>query len=131
MSSPNLSWVLAAEDPQRIAAFYAALLECPQKQGFSPSHWIVDLAGGCHLEIYRPSRQRPFPLRGRALAPCLRLAPSKVPLEHLQQQLPVWIALGASLIEPARLEAFGAEVWLGDPEGNSVLVVQPFLRVTS
>ena len=131
MSSPNLSWVLAAEDPQRLAAFYAALLECPQKQGFSPSHWIVDLAGGCRLEIYRPSRQRPFPLRGRALAPCLRLAPSKVPLEHLQQQLPAWIALGASLIEPARLEAFGAEVWLADPEGNPVLVVQPFPRVTS
>ena len=48
-----------------------------------------------------------------------------------QQQLPAWIALGASLIEPARLEAFGAEVWLADPEGNPVLVVQPFPRVTS
>ena len=106
MSSTNLSWVLAAEDPQRLAGFYAALLECPQEQGFSGSHWIVEPAGGCRLEIYRPSRQRPFPLRGRALAPCLRLAPSKAPLEHLQQQLPAWIALGASLIEPARLRIF-------------------------
>ena len=131
MSSTNLSWVLAAEDPQRLAGFYAALWECPQVQGFSGSHWIVEPAGGCRLEIYRPSRQRPFPPRGRAMAPCLRLAPSKAPLEHLQQQLPAWIALGASLIEPARLEAFGAEVWLADPEGNPVLVVQPFPRATS
>ena len=131
MSSPNLSWVLAAEDPQRLAGFYAALWECPQEQGFSGSHWIVESAGECRLEIYRPSRQRPFPLRGRALAPCLRLAPSKDPLEHLQQQLPAWIALGASLIEPARLEAFGSEVCLADPEGNPVLVVQPFPRATS
>ena len=60
------------------------------------------------------------------MAPCLRLASSDVPLEDLQQQLPAWLALGASLIEPARQEAFGAEVWLSDPEGNPVLVVQPF-----
>ena len=131
MSFTNLSWVLAAEDPQRLAGFYAALWECLKEQGFSGSHWIVEPAGGCRLEIYRPSRQRPFPLRGRAMAPCLRLASSKAPLEHLQQQLPAWIALGASLIEPARLEAFGAEVWLADPEGNPVLVVQPFPRATS
>ena len=65
------------------------------------------------------------------MAPCLRLTPSKAPLEHLQQQLPAWIALGASLIEPARLAAVGAEVWLADPAGNPVLVVQPFPRVTS
>ena len=126
MSSTNLSWVLAAEDPQRLASFYAALLERPQREGFSESHCIVDLAGGGRLEIYRPSRQRPFPLRGRAMAPCLRLASSDVPLEDLQHQLPAWLALGASLIEPARQEAFGAEVWLADPEGNPVLVVQPF-----
>ena len=131
MSSTNLSWVLAADDPQRLAGFYAALLECPNEQGFSRSHWIVELAGGGRLEIYRPSRQRPFPLRGRAMAPCLRLPPSNVPLAHLQQHLPTWLAMGASLKEPPRLEAFGAEVWLADPEGNPVLVVQPFPRATS
>ena len=126
MSSTNLSWALAAEDPQRLASFYAALLERPQQEGFSKSHCVVDLAGGGRLEIYSPSRQRPFPLRGRAMAPCLRLASSDVPLEDLQHQLPAWLTLGASLIEPARQEAFGAEVWLADPEGNPVLVVQPF-----
>ena len=131
MSSINLSWVLAAEDPQRLARFYAALLGCPQRDGFSPSHCIVDLGGAGRLEIYRPSRNRPFPQRGRVVAPCLRLPPMDGPLEALQQQLPTWLALGASLMEPARQEPFGAEVWLADPEGNPVLVVQPFPRAST
>ena len=59
------------------------------------------------------------------------LPPMDGPLEALQQQLPTWLALGASLMEPARQEPFGAEVWLADPEGNPVLMVQPFPRAST
>jgi hypothetical protein len=35
------------------------------------------------------------------------------------------LGLGASLQEPPRQEAFGAEAWLLDPEGNRLLLVLP------
>jgi hypothetical protein len=35
------------------------------------------------------------------------------------------LALGASPLEPARLESFGAEAWLLDPEGNRLLLLVP------
>ncbi|MEC8441848.1 MAG: VOC family protein [Cyanobacteriota bacterium] len=127
MTSGTLSWVLAAHDPNQLAGFYAALFGVEQHQGFSASHRYLDLEGALRLEIYRPSSRRPFPARGRCLAPCLRLSPDPQPLDQLMRQLPAWLAIGATVVEPARLEPFGAEVWLGDPEGNPVLVMQPFV----
>ena len=127
MTSGTLSWVLAAHDPAQLAGFYAALFGVEQRQGFSASHRCLDLDGQVRLEIYRPSSRRPFPSRGRCLAPCLRLPPDPQPLDRLEQQLPTWLALGATVVEPVRLEPFGAEVWLADPEGNPVLVVQPLV----
>lgn len=127
MTSGTLSWVLASHDPDQLAEFYAALFGVEQRQGFSASHRCLDLEGGVRLEIYRPSSRRPFPSRGRCLAPCLRLPPDPQPLDRLEQQLPTWLALGATVVEPVRLEPFGAEVWLADPEGNPVLVVQPLV----
>ena len=127
MTSGTLSWVLAANDPAQLAGFYAALFGVEQRQGFSASHRCLDLDGQVRLEIYRPSSRRPFPSRGRCLAPCLRLPPDPQPLDRLEQQLPTWLALGATVVEPVRLEPFGAEVWLADPEGNPVLVVQPLV----
>ena len=127
MTSGTFSWVLAAHDPEHVAGFYAALFGVEQRQGFSASHRCLELDGALRLEIYRPSSRRPFPSRGRCLAPCLRLPPNPQPLDQLMQHLPAWLALGATVVEPARLEPFGAEVWLADPEGNPVLVVQPFV----
>ncbi|WP_392349804.1 VOC family protein [Parasynechococcus sp.] len=121
----QISWVLASHDPSRLAAFYSRLLNRDAAPGWSATHWVIDLAEGLSLEIYRPSRQRPFPDRGRHLAPCLRLKASADPLTHLQGMLPHWLAAGASIAESPRLESFGAECWLLDPEENAVLVVVP------
>ena len=121
----QISWVLASHDPAGLAAFYAALFGVCAHQGFSTSHWVIALSEGSQMEIYKPSSKRPFPNRGQHLAPCLRLQSSLDPLDQLTSRLPVWCALGASIAEPPRLEAFGAECWLLDPEKNSVLVVVP------
>ena len=121
----QISWVLASHDPCRLAAFYAALFGVCAEQGFSTNHWVIAFSEGSQLELYKPSRKRPFPTRGQHLAPCLRLRGSEDPLEQLTSRLPGWCALGASIAEPPRREPFGAECWLLDPEDNAVLVVVP------
>ena len=119
----SLSWVLAANNPQSLAEFYANALGCSCRQGLSEQHWMVSLPTGGTLQIYRPSRQRPWPVQGAALAPCFQ----RIGTDYPETELAGWIeqleVLGARRRETARLESFGAECWMEDPEG------QPFLTL--
>ena len=125
MDSTQISWVLAAHNPQELACFYGNLLgRCPEA-GLSQHHWLVSLGGTLNLEIYRPSRKRPFPAQGRTLSLCLRQQPSQDPQSSLQRVLDESLKLGASILERPRLEFFGAEAWITDPEGNAVLLMVP------
>lgn len=112
--------VLAADSPQALAAFYAALVGASAEPGLSASHWRVPLPELGWLELYRPSRQRPVaPGRGR-LAVCLKRQGDGTDLVQWQQQA---LALGAQRLEEPRQEPFGSEVWLLDPEGNALLLL--------
>ena len=131
MNAIQISWVLAAEDSARLATFYSELLQATLKPGVAQHHCIVQFSDGTQLEIYQPSRRRPFPARGKALAPCLRLSPSQEPLPELQRLLSNALQRGGSLLEEARLEPFGAEAWIHDPEGNALLLLAPLASTTS
>ena len=74
MNAIQISWVLAAEDSTRLATFYSELFQATLMPGVAEHHCIVQFSDGTRLEIYQPSRRRPFPDRGKALAPCLRLS---------------------------------------------------------
>ena len=119
----SLSWVLAANNPQSLAEFYANALGCSCRKGLSDQHWMVSLPTGGTLQIYRPSRQRPWPVQGAALAPCFQ----RIGTDYPETELAGWIeqleVLGARRRETPRLESFGAECWMEDPEG------QPFLSL--
>ena len=131
MNAIQISWVLAAEDSARLATFYSELFQAKLNPGVAEHHCIVQFSDGTQLEIYRPSRRRSFPARGRALAPCLRLPPSQEPLPELQRLLSNVLQLGGSILEEARLEPFGAEAWIHDPEGNPLLLLAPLVAVAS
>ena len=131
MNAIQISWVLAAEDSARLAKFYSELFQATLKPGVAQHHCIVQFSDGTQLEIYQPSRRRPFPARGKALAPCLRLSPSQEPLPELQRLLSNALQRGGSLLEEARLEPFGAEAWIHDPEGNALLLLAPLASTTS
>ena len=131
MNAIQISWVLAAEDSARLATFYSELFQATLKAGVAEHHCIVQFSDGTQLEIYQPSRRRPFPARGRALSPCLRLSPSQEPLPELQRLLSNALLRGGSLLEEARLEPFGAEAWIHDPEGNALLLLAPLASTAS
>ena len=128
MAATQISWVLAAHDPESLSCFYGSLLGQTPRLGLSIHHWLVAIAEGIDLQIYRPSSKRPFPTRGRALALCLRRQASPDPLPSLEQDLKQALSFGATVIDPPRVEFFGAEVWITDPEGNAVLLMVPASR---
>jgi hypothetical protein len=121
---PTSFLVLAADDPERLAAFYGSLLGTDPLQGLSPSHWRLLGPGDHRLEIYAPSRRRPRPRGEGRLALCFsRTAGEAPPLQVLHDWLAVVLALGAVAVEPPRQEPFGAEAWLADPEDNRLLLL--------
>jgi hypothetical protein len=116
--------VLAAEDPAALAAFYGALLAVVPQPGLSGSHWRVPWPPGGWLEIYAPSRSRHQPRQQGRLALCLqRPADGRGAVAVLNDWITTALETGASLLEPPRPEAFGAEAWLVDPEGNRLLLL--------
>ena len=131
MNAIQISWVLAAQDSARLATFYSELFQAKLNPGLADHHCIVQFSDGTQLEIYRPSRQRPFPARGRALAPCLRLPPSQDPQPELERLVSNALQRGGSILEDVRLEPFGAEAWIHDPEGNALLLLAPLVAVAS
>lgn len=118
--APAGSVVLAADDAPALAGFYGALLEQDPAPGLGPSHWLLTLPGGAHLEIYTPSASRPRPRQPGRLALCLRRSGSG---EVLEAWIAAALARGATLQEAARSEPFGLEAWLADPEGNGLLLL--------
>ena len=119
----SLSWVLASRRPQQLARFYADLLGTSPRPGVADHHWIVPLPAQGMLQIYTPSRSRPWPDAGSALAPCLQRKVQTDPLEELQAWQQHVIELGGRSTEEPRLESFGAECWLEDPEGQRFLLL--------
>lgn len=121
---PSSFLVLAADDPERLAAFYGALLGTDPLRGGSTSHWRLLGPGERRLEIYAPSRRRPRPRGEGRLALCFsRPAGDAPPLQVLHDWLAAVLSLGAGPVEPPRQEPFGAEAWLADPEGNRLLLL--------
>ena len=118
-----LSWVLASRRPEQLATFYAELLGTTPKPGVAAHHWIVPLQAQGSLQIYTPSRNRPWPDSGSALAPCLQRRAKADPLVELQCWQQHVIQLGGKSTEEPRLESFGAECWLEDPEGQRFLLL--------
>ncbi len=116
--------VLAADDPERLAVFYGALLQTTPLAGSSAHHWRLLGPGEGRLEIYAPSRRRPRPRGEGRLALCFsRPAGQAPPLQVLHDWLATVLVLGAVPVEPPRQEPFGAEAWLADPEGNRLLLL--------
>lgn len=120
------SLVLAADNGPSLAAFYGTLLGCQSEVGVSGSHWQLAMPGGGLMEIYVPSQARPLPRQIGRMALCLqRDAAGEVPLVRLQGWIDLALAAGARQDQPPRLEAFGAEAWLLDPEANRLLLLVP------
>ena len=119
----SLSWVLASRRPAQLAKFYADLLGTSPRAGMADHHWIVTLPAQGTLQIYTPSRSRPWPAIGSALAPCLQRRVQTDPLQELQAWHQHVIDLGGRSSEEPRQESFGAECWLEDPEGQRFLLL--------
>ncbi len=127
ISRLEISLVLEARLPRELAEFYSHVMDAEIRQGVSSNHWCLLAPNGIKIQIYRPSTSKPPSIKGKAMAPCVAAKASSNPLEALSEWSLALEEKGAKVIDAPRLEAFGAESWLSDPEGNSFLLVVPIL----
>ena len=125
MIESGISFVLASEAPKKLAEFYAFAMNAEVHPGLSDLHWLIVHPDGTRMQIYYPSQSRPLPKRGRALALCITGPSSIDPIASLEEWSLKLISRGAIVVEEPRLESFGAEAWLSDPEGNDFLILVP------
>ncbi len=121
--------VLASLRPSVLAQFYAYAMDSEIKPGLNNSHFLVVNTEGFEIQIYKPSQYRSWPKRGRALSLSLQALPSNQPVLTLNDWVRNLKSKGAKLITEVRLEFFGAEAWVADPEGNAFLLVVPDSKV--
>ena len=128
MNRMKISSVLASQAPKSLARFYAFVMDAQMQEGLNDDHWVLASNQGQIIEIFRPSRNKPFTLRGRVFALCIHGKSSLDPLSSIRVLIADLISKGAFLIEEPKLELFGAESWLADPEGNQFLLVVPIVQ---
>ena len=132
MNAIQISWVLAADDSARLATFYSELFQAKLKQrwGSAEHHCIVQgqrwhRAGD--LQALTPAL---FPLPvGERWRPALRLPHRSHPCLNCNGCSATPCSVVDRFLEEARLEPFGAEAWIHDPEGNPLLLLVPLVAV--
>ena len=121
----QLSVVIASEQPQWLSEFYAFATNGDLQVGNNKDHYLIAHQYGVNIQIYRPSEKRSFSSPSKRATLCLQQPPSVSPLIAIKEWLKKLVAKGAVIKEPPRLEPFGAESWITDPEGNYLLIFVP------
>ncbi|WP_320667896.1 VOC family protein [Prochlorococcus sp. MIT 1307] len=125
MSSIQLSVVIASREPQKLSEFYAFATNGDLRQGITNDHYLIDHQNCLSIQIYRPSDTQAWPKGGRASALCFQRTPSAEPLSSINEWIGSLVLKGAEVVEKPKLQSFGAESWLIDPEGNYFLIYVP------
>ncbi len=131
MSQIHVGYVLASKCPSSLAEFYSFAIGEEILSGVNDEHFCVFHPAGLKLQIYRPSRKHTFPIRGKASALCIWRETCDNPLEVLVEWASSLVSKGGNIVEEPRMESFGAEAWMEDPEGNYFLICIPTSKWSS
>ena len=126
MSGIQISFVIASNDPLELANFYSQINCDKVFRGFKSDHYFLSLRNGCKIHFYRAKENLSFKRVGNSASLCFQKNPSSSPYDDLDDWISRLVQLGALGLESPRLEAFGAEMWMQDPEGNQFLILIPF-----
>ena len=125
MSEIEVSWVIASERPKELAEFYAFVINGEIREGKNNQHFLIVDPTGLKIHIYRPSEKCTWQKMGHASSICMATKPSLDPLSEIEEWSSRLISNGATVVEGPRVESFGAESWIADPEGNYFLILAP------
>ena len=125
MSTQHFGFVIASSLPLKLAEFYSFAFEGELKSGYTNDDFSVSLPGGVNIYIYKPSRIFKELHKDSFTSLCVHSDAKEKPLDYLKDWLKTLVLKGSSVSVEPKLDDFGAEAWLKDPDGNRFLLFVP------
>ena len=127
MNLMNINFVIASENPKELSGFYAKINSDKVDGGFNSTHYFISLSNRTKIHFYRPNKNHQWERKSNSTSLCFQCAPSNEPLKIIEKWKSELLKLGGSAVGITKLEDFGAEQWMLDPEGNQFLILVPCL----
>jgi len=128
MSLMNINFVIASKDPKGLSNFYGKINSDKVIKGFNSTHYFISLSNRCKIDFYQPGKDFAWKDRGNSASLCFEGKASIEPLKAVETWSLELLESGGTVKSLPRLEHFGAELWMLDPEGNHFLILVPFSK---
>ena len=128
MSLMNINFVIASKDPKGLSNFYGKINSDKVIKGFNSTHYFISLSNRSKIDFYRPGTDYEWKNRGNSASLSFEGKSSIQPLKAIEIWSLELLESGAKVKSSPRLEEFGAELWMIDPQGNHFLILVPFLK---
>ena len=123
----NINFVIASKNPKELSGFYAKINSDKACKGFNASHYFISLSNRSKIHFYRPNKNHEWQRKGNSTSLCFQGEPSMEPSTIIKSWTSEILKIGGSLLGKPKLENFGSEQWMLDPEGNQFLILVPYL----
>ena len=127
----NINFVIASENPKELSDFYAKINSDKVNRGFNSTHYFISLSNRSKIHFYRPNKNHQWERKSNSTSLCFQCEPSKEPSKIIEKWKSELLKLGGSAVGITKMEDFGAEQWMFDPEGNRFLILVPYLAKVS
>jgi len=127
----NINFVIASKNPKELSDFYAKINADKVDGGFNSTHYFISLSNRSKIHFYRPNKNHQWERNSNSTSLCFQCAPSNEPLKIIEKWKSELLKLGGSAVGITKMEDFGAEQWMFDPEGNRFLILVPYLAKVS
>ena len=123
----NINFVIASENPKELSYFYSKINSDKVNRGFNSNHYFISLSNRSKIHFYRPNENHQLQRKGNSTSLCFQCEPSENSENKLKRWTAEIIKMGGSVMGISKLERFGSEQWMLDPEGNKFLILAPYL----
>ena len=123
----NINFVIASENPKELSEFYAKINADKVNNGFNATHYFISLSNRSKIHFYRPNKNHEWQRKGNSTSLCFQREPCEDPSKIIDSWTYEILKIGGSVMRGLKLEKFGSEQWMLDPEGNQFLILVPCL----
>jgi len=123
----KVNFVIASENPKELSRFYAKINSDKVNNGFNATHYFISLSSRSQIHFYRPNENHEWQRKGNSTSLCFERESSEDPVKIIKRWTSEISKIGGSVIGTLKLEKFGCEQWMLDPEGNQFLILVPYL----
>ena len=123
----NINFVIASENPRELCDFYAKINSDKANRGFNTTHYFISLSNQSKIHFYQPNKNHKWQRERNSTSLCFQSDPSEDPSKIIERWTAEILKMGGRAVGIPKLENFGSEQWMLDPEGNQFLILVPYL----